>query len=242
MITLLVLLGLLGAATIGGVFFAFSTFVIGALAQLPPAHGVAAMQRINVVVLNPVFLGVFVGTAVVEGLIALLAVFGWDPARSPLLLAGAALYVVGCFGVTMAANVPRNERLRVLPAESAAALRVLADLRARVDAVEPRPHGGGAGRGGLRDGRPDGLVTPPGGRPGIRSPSMCDFGEHDPHGRSAFGYLVDTPEIRALIDETRRLSAAIADIAARVEALQAGVRDAAGRRRLAARRVRRRRT
>ena len=87
-------------------FFAFSTFVMGALAQLPPAHGVAAMQRIDVVVLNPAFLGVFVGTAVLEGLIALLAVFGWDPAQSPLLLAGAALYVAGCFGVTMASQRP----------------------------------------------------------------------------------------------------------------------------------------
>ena len=35
-----------------------------------------------------------------------------------------------------------------------------------------------------------------------------------------FGFLVDTPEIRALIDETMRLTAAIADDAARVEALR----------------------
>ena len=47
---------------------------------------------------------------------------------------------------------------------------------------------------------------------------MCDFGQ--PHAHAAFGYLVDTPEIRALIDETRRLTAAIPDTAARVEALK----------------------
>ena len=35
-----------------------------------------------------------------------------------------------------------------------------------------------------------------------------------------FGYLVDTPEIRALVDETRRLTAEIADVAARVEAMK----------------------
>src|SRR5947207_3384873 len=33
---------------------------------------------------------------------------------------------------------------------------------------------------------------------------MCETGE--PHHHDAFGYLVDTPEIRALIEETRRLT------------------------------------
>ena len=47
---------------------------------------------------------------------------------------------------------------------------------------------------------------------------MCDFGQHQHH--HAYGYLVDTPEIRALIDETRRLSAAMPEVAARVEALK----------------------
>ena len=47
---------------------------------------------------------------------------------------------------------------------------------------------------------------------------MCDFGQ--PHHHGAYGYLVDTPEIRALIDETRRLSAAMPDVAVRVEALK----------------------
>jgi predicted metal-dependent enzyme (double-stranded beta helix superfamily) len=47
---------------------------------------------------------------------------------------------------------------------------------------------------------------------------MCDLA-HD-QAEAAFGYLVDTPEIRALVDETRRLTAALADPAARVEALK----------------------
>ena len=155
---LVVLAGALGAATIGGVFFAFSTFVMRALAQLPAAHGVAAMQRINVVVLNPVFLGTFVGTAVLQGLSALLAIWAWVPIRSPLLIAAAVLYVVGSFGVTMACNVPRNERLSALPAESSAAQQDLAGLPPRVDAMEPRPHGGVTGRGRLRHGGAHGMV------------------------------------------------------------------------------------
>lgn len=47
---------------------------------------------------------------------------------------------------------------------------------------------------------------------------MCDFGHH--HAHHAFGYLVDAPEIRALVEETRRVSRAIADAGARVDALK----------------------
>ncbi|PYR93840.1 MAG: hypothetical protein DMF84_08520 [Acidobacteria bacterium] len=47
---------------------------------------------------------------------------------------------------------------------------------------------------------------------------MCDSGH--PHGHQAFGFLVDTSEIRALVDETRRLTLTIADAPARVEALK----------------------
>ena len=47
---------------------------------------------------------------------------------------------------------------------------------------------------------------------------MCDLGHA--HDHDHFGFLVDTPEIRALIEETARLRAAITDDAARVDALR----------------------
>ena len=47
---------------------------------------------------------------------------------------------------------------------------------------------------------------------------MCDMG-HD-HGREGFGYLVDAPEIRALIDEVRRVSETIPADEDRVMALR----------------------
>jgi uncharacterized membrane protein len=82
----------LGAGLVAGVFFAFSSFVMKALAQLPAEQGVAAMQRINVVVLNPAFLGVFVGTAAIAGLCAAGALFSWGTPGSALLLVAAGLY------------------------------------------------------------------------------------------------------------------------------------------------------
>lgn len=115
------LLVCLGAGLIGGVFFAFSAFVMKALGQLPAAHGMAAMQRINVVVLNPVFLGVFVGTAVLAAVCIVAGFFPWATTRSLLLLVAGLSYVLGSFGVTAAFNVPRNERLARLAPESAEA-------------------------------------------------------------------------------------------------------------------------
>lgn len=50
---------------------------------------------------------------------------------------------------------------------------------------------------------------------------MCDFGKpHDHHDEKDFGFLVDVPEIRALIAETERLTQEVADTPARVEALR----------------------
>ena len=46
---------------------------------------------------------------------------------------------------------------------------------------------------------------------------MCDLRRHE---HQAFGFLVDAPEIRALVNEARRMTAGIADTVARVEALK----------------------
>jgi uncharacterized membrane protein len=112
------LLTCIGAGVVGGVFFAFSTFVMKALAQLPVHQGVAAMQRINVVVLNPLFLGAFLGTALLSVACLLMSVWGWGSASASLLLASGLLYLGGSFLVTVGLNVPRNERLARLAPES----------------------------------------------------------------------------------------------------------------------------
>lgn len=56
-------LSALGCGLMAGVFFAFSTFVMKALGALPPAQGIAAMQSINVAVINRWFMAAFFGTA-----------------------------------------------------------------------------------------------------------------------------------------------------------------------------------
>jgi uncharacterized membrane protein len=107
----------LGTGLIAGTFFAFSSFVMKALARLAPAQGIAAMQMINIVVLTPLFLGVFMGTAFLS--LALIGIAGWFWMRDSLwLLSGGLLYLLGCFLVTIAGNVPLNNALAPLPAAS----------------------------------------------------------------------------------------------------------------------------
>ena len=65
---------------------------------------------------------------------------------------------------------------------------------------------------------------------------MCDMGHH--HDHEGFGFLVDTPEIRDLIDEVRRVTAAIPSDDQRVEALRPAFAKLLGGRRLVARCVR----
>ena len=110
--------GAVGSGLIAGAFYAFSTFVMKALARLPAHEGVAAMQSINVVVINPLFLGVFLGTAAVCAFAAVGAWARWERPGAGCLLAGAVLYFVGTFLVTVVFNVPLNNSLAaVTPTE-----------------------------------------------------------------------------------------------------------------------------
>ena len=107
----LTVLGLLGTGIVAGVFCGFSTFVMRGLAALPPAQGVAAMNAINVTAVMPAFMFVFVGSAVLCAVLAVVTFVLWPGDGRVELLLGSVLYLFGTFGVTMVANVPRNDAL-----------------------------------------------------------------------------------------------------------------------------------
>jgi uncharacterized membrane protein len=111
----LTLLTALGCGTIAGVFFAFSTFVMKALARLPPGEGIAAMQSINVFAINSWFLVAFLGTAAFCVVTMIAAVFQWNEPFAIFLILGGVVYLAGCFAVTMVFNVPMNDALAALP-------------------------------------------------------------------------------------------------------------------------------
>lgn len=101
-----------GCGLVAGLFFTFSVVVMPALSRLAPAQGAVLMQTINRVILRPLFLVPFLGTALVCAAVVLLA------PTDPLRVVGAALYVVGAFGVTIVVNVPLNNALDAVAPES----------------------------------------------------------------------------------------------------------------------------
>lgn len=111
----------LGCCLVAGVFFAFSSFVMSALARLPPPQGIIAMQSINVAVINPFFMTVFLGTgfACLVLTAATLIFQRSPPAGMFYIIIGSALYLVGAVLVTIVFNVPLNDALAKLTPESA---------------------------------------------------------------------------------------------------------------------------
>ncbi len=115
----LTLLAALACGLVAGVFAAFSTFVMKALAALPPPQGIAAMNAINVKAVGPAFMVLFLGAAGLCAVLAVVTFVLWPDKGTVELLLGCALYLLGSFGVTIAANVPRNDALAKLDPETA---------------------------------------------------------------------------------------------------------------------------
>ena len=120
--TSLLWLSAIGCGLLAGLYFAFSAFVMTSLGRVGQAAGIAAMNAINKVIVQSLFLPVFMGSTLTCLALALLAPFRWSEPGAALWLAGGVLYVVGMFVVTMLFNVPLNNALAaVQPASTEAA-------------------------------------------------------------------------------------------------------------------------
>lgn len=115
----LTLLSALGCGLMAGVFFAFSSFVMKALARPPAAQGIAAMQSINAAAISPMFMIALFGTAGACALLMGSALVSWDRPGAGYLFAGSLLYLAGTILVTIVCNVPRNNALAAVDAGSA---------------------------------------------------------------------------------------------------------------------------
>jgi uncharacterized membrane protein len=114
----LLIVAAVGAGLIGGLFFVFSNTIMRAFDKLPAGGAIASMQRINEVILNPLFFLAFFGTALI--CVALLVVYISRLGQPGAVLAcsGALLYVLGSIVVTMVWNVPLNNKLAAIPAST----------------------------------------------------------------------------------------------------------------------------
>src|SRR5262245_18157111 len=112
------LLAALGAGLAGGVFFAFSAFVMRGLKRLPDQDGIAAMNAINVAAVRPPLMILLFGTAAVCRAVMVALIVTWGSHRiylaesgAVLSLVGAVFYILGAVLVTMERNVPLNRAL-----------------------------------------------------------------------------------------------------------------------------------
>ena len=115
----------LGCGLIAGAFFIFSVAVMPALERVP--GGMQAMQSINVVILNPMFLGVFMGTALLCIALAITSILRLEYAGSVWVIAGCLLYLIGTIAVTMIFNVPMNNVLADADPESSEGQKIWTD-------------------------------------------------------------------------------------------------------------------
>lgn len=131
LMTLAGVAAVLGCALVGGVFFAFSSFIMKALSRVPSSEGIAAMQSINIVVINPTFLGAFMGTAVLSVGVIVLGLVTREHPSTAFFVGGAAFYLVGTFLVTGLGNVPLNDQLAVVSATDSSAVMLWKDYLER---------------------------------------------------------------------------------------------------------------
>jgi len=101
----------LASAAVGGLFYAFSTFVMKGLDRAEPHVAIAAMRGINAEAqANAPFLTLFLGSALLTLGVGIVAALRLPHQGTGYVLAGAVLALVAVV-VTMAFNVPLNDRL-----------------------------------------------------------------------------------------------------------------------------------
>lgn len=125
-----VLVGVVGCGLMAGLFFAFSAAVMPGLRRMPPSVAAAAMQSMNRAILNPVF-GLLLGGTTLACVGVVVGALLVDHGGAPWLVAGAAAYLLGGFGLTAVVNVPLNDQLDAVDPASAAGARIWADFRPR---------------------------------------------------------------------------------------------------------------
>jgi uncharacterized membrane protein len=130
-VDILLWFSVLGCGLLGGVYFAFSTFVMSALGRIGLASGIAAMSSINTTILRSPFMPLFFASTLAALALAVVALTRWGEPGSVPALVGGIVYVLGMFGVTMVFNVPLNNELQAVdptgPAAGPVWARYLAD-------------------------------------------------------------------------------------------------------------------
>lgn len=114
------LIAAIGAGLSGGVFFAFSTFIMPALRTLPDSQAISAMNSINKEAPNAWFMTVLFGTAALCVLLGVQAARRFGQHGAVYLLVGSVAYLVAIL-LTMGYHVPQNDALMLVDPHAAGA-------------------------------------------------------------------------------------------------------------------------
>ncbi len=114
----------LSSGLIAGIYFAFSVFIMPAFAKIDATQAIAAMNSINQTILRSLFMPLFFGSSIVSVLLVIIALTYWGEADTELILIAGTIYFVGMFVCTVLFNVPLNNSLSKLEANSVNALEV----------------------------------------------------------------------------------------------------------------------
>lgn len=109
--SILIVFTILTTTLLAGIFLAFSVAVNGGLAKLDDGAYLHAMQNINRVILNPLFMIIFMAPVIALPLTMLLYGGSFGSSTFILYALASAAYIIGTFGITAAGNVPLNDRL-----------------------------------------------------------------------------------------------------------------------------------
>jgi uncharacterized membrane protein len=122
----LAIIAAVGAGISGGVFFAFSTFVMKAIDRLPTAQSITAMNAMNKAAPAPLFMLALFGTAAVGLALSVAALRHLDQRWGAYALTGTALYLVSVI-LTIAYHVPHNDALALVDPTGPGAARAWAN-------------------------------------------------------------------------------------------------------------------
>ena len=104
----------LWSAVIGGVFSAFSEFIMSGLLRTAPAGGIESMQYINRTVIKTQFVAGILAIAPLSVLFAVYSLWAFEGAARVTLIIAPIVYLPSVFLMTMFGNVPMNKKLERL--------------------------------------------------------------------------------------------------------------------------------
>lgn len=107
----LLLFSVLLTALIAGLYYGWAVSVIPGIAKLSDGDYLRSMQSMNRAILNPWFFASFMGTGLVLVITCFYSYSHFSSTSFYFFLAAALLYIIGSFGLTLACNVPLNEKL-----------------------------------------------------------------------------------------------------------------------------------